>query len=150
MDQASSIKIVNAAVGILQQQSGEVLLAERPVGKPWPGYWEFPGGKIETGETPEVALIRELQEELGVTCQKMRPWLTRTFDYPEHYDEDGKLTSAAKRVSLHFFIVTQWQGEPVGLEQQKLCWQVPAGLTVSPMLPANAPIIEALQTLNQA
>lgn len=148
MGPTSSIKTVNAAVGILQQPSGEVLLAERPVGKPWPGYWEFPGGKIEVGETPEVALIRELQEELGVVCQQLRSWLTRTHDYPAHFNAAGELTSPAKRVTLHFFIITQWQGEPAALEQQKLCWQLPAEITVSPMLPANAPIIEALQALN--
>lgn len=150
MDQSSTLKIVNAAVGILQKKSGEVLLAKRPVGKPWPGYWEFPGGKIEAGETPKDALVRELQEELGVVCDGVQPWLTRTYDYPEHYDDQGQLTSKAKRVTLHFFMISQWQGEPVGLEQQTLCWQLPAHLTVSPMLPANAPIIEALQHLNQS
>ncbi len=148
MDQPSLLKVVNAAVGILQKSSGEVLLAERPVGKPWPGYWEFPGGKIEDGETPEAALMRELEEELGVMCQQIRPWLTRTHDYPEHYDDAGRLTSAAKRVTLHFFIVTQWRGKPTGMEQQKLCWQEPGHLTVAPMLPANAPIVKALQSLN--
>jgi 8-oxo-dGTP diphosphatase len=128
----STANVTHAAVGIIQRQDGYVLLAERPVGKPWAGWWEFPGGKIEAGEAANHALKRELDEELGITVTQLYPWLTRTFDYPE------------KTVKLHFFRVLSWQNEPHGAEGQQLSWQNPASLQVSPMLPANQPIINAL------
>ena len=110
-----------------------VLLASRPEGKAWAGWWEFPGGKIEAGETPIQALSRELDEELGVQLKTAYPWLVRTFEYPE------------KTVKLHFFIVRAWGGNPEGREGQQLSWQRPERLTVEPMLPANAPILNALK-----
>jgi 8-oxo-dGTP diphosphatase len=112
------IKVTHAAVGVIQRDDGFVLLGERPIGKPWAGYWEFPGGKIEENETPECALNRELQEELGISVISSYRWLTRSFDYAAKYDATGKLESIAKTVKLHFFIVTEWQGEPFGLENQ--------------------------------
>jgi 8-oxo-dGTP diphosphatase len=114
------------------REDGMVLLGNRPAGKAWSGWWEFPGGKIEDGETPFEALQRELDEELGVQATEAYPWLVRTFDYPE------------KTVKLNFFIVKSWQGEPVGREAQQLSWQNPSGLTVEPLLPANTPILSAL------
>lgn len=123
---------VEAAVAVLRRADGQVLLGQRPEGKPWAGWWEFPGGKIEDGETPFHALQRELHEELGVQAEVAYPWLTRTFDYPE------------RTVRLRFFTIPQWQGEPHGRENQQLCWQDPAALEVGPMLPANAPILDAL------
>ena len=137
-------KITHAAVGVIQREDGWVLLAERPVGKPWAGYWEFPGGKVEEGETPQQALKRELQEELGIEVTSLYPWLTRSFDYPAKYDAAGQIDSPAKTVKLHFFIITKWGGEPRGLENQLLVWQPPENIEVSPMLPANAPIFAAL------
>lgn len=136
--------ITEAAVGVIRRDDGFVLLAERPVGKPWAGYWEFPGGKIEENEMPIEALKRELQEELGITAIVLYPWLMRSFDYEAKYDASGKLESPAKTVRLHFFVVVQWQGEPVGLEKQALSWQNPEKLAVAPMLPANSPIFNAL------
>jgi 8-oxo-dGTP diphosphatase len=126
------MQTVNAAVGVLRRADGQVLLAQRPEGKPWAGWWEFPGGKIEQGESALVALKRELHEELGIEVLVAYPWLTRSFDYPE------------RQVKLHFFMVRDWSGEPQGCEGQVLSWQYPDGLNVSPMLPANAPILNAL------
>ncbi len=123
---------VDAAVGVLRRADGQVLLAQRPVGKPWAGWWEFPGGKIEQGESALAALKRELHEELGIEVLSAYPWLTRSFDYPE------------RQVNLHFFMVRDWKGEPQACEGQTLSWQYPDGLNVSPMLPANAPILNAL------
>ncbi len=137
-------KTTHAAVGVIQHENGLVLLAERPVGKPWAGYWEFPGGKVEVNEAPENALKRELQEELGITVTQSYPWLTRTFDYEAKYDAENHLESPAKTVKLHFFIVTKWDGEPFGLEKQKISWQNPEKINVGPMLPANTPIFSAL------
>jgi 8-oxo-dGTP diphosphatase len=130
--------VTHVAVAILQNPQGEFLLASRPPNKPWAGWWEFPGGKIEVGESAEHALIRELQEELGITPSEIQPWLTRTFAYPATHD------SAAKTVKLHFFFVTKWEGDLVGLENQQLSWQNPSNITVAPILPANAPIMKAL------
>jgi 8-oxo-dGTP diphosphatase len=140
----NTLNVTHAAVGVIQRKGEFVLLGERPVGKPWSGYWEFPGGKVEIGETPIQALRRELHEELGIMVKSYYPWLTRTFDYPAKYDTQGNLESPAKTVKLHFFIVTQWDGEPHGLENQNLSWQQPAALKVSPMLPPNEPILSAL------
>ncbi|MDO9394278.1 MAG: Nudix family hydrolase [Methylotenera sp.] len=137
-------KVIEAAVGIIQRENGLVLLAERPLGKPWAGYWEFPGGKIEADEMPEQALKRELLEELGITVKSLYPWLTRSFDYVAKYNAQGQLEVPAKTVKLHFFTVTEWDGELLGLENQAISWQHPENLTVSPMLPANTPILTAL------
>ncbi|MDP1765493.1 MAG: Nudix family hydrolase [Methylotenera sp.] len=136
--------ITEAAVGVIQRDNGLVLLAERPAGKPWAGYWEFPGGKIEEDETPGHALKRELQEELGITVKTFYPWLTRVFDYAAKYDATGQLEAPAKTVKLHFFIITKWEGVPFGMEKQAISWQNPEKVTVDPMLPANAPILTAL------
>lgn len=141
---SSDKHITHAAVGIIQHQNGLVLLAERPAGKAWAGYWEFPGGKVELNETPENALKRELQEELGITVTQCYPWLKRTFDYAAKLDPVTHIESPAKTVKLHFFIVTKWQGDPFGLEKQKISWQNPEKISVGPMLPANAPIFSAL------
>ena len=134
--------VTHVSVAILQNENGEFLLASRPPNKPWAGWWEFPGGKLEEGESAENALIRELQEELGVTPTHIQPWLARTFDYPEH-SQNGH-DSAAKTVKLHFFFVTKWQGELLGLENQQLNWQNANNISVLPILPANVPILKAL------
>lgn len=141
---ANVSEVTEAAVGVIQAPDGLVLLGQRPAGKPWSGYWEFPGGKIEAGEAPAHALVRELQEELGITPTLYYPWITRTYDYEAKYNSQGELESPAKTVKLHFFIITEWDGEPAGLEQQALCWQNPECVTVGPMLPANAPILIGL------
>lgn len=133
--------VTEAAVGIIRRDNGLVLLGERPKGKPWAGYWEFPGGKVEENETPAQALHRELQEELGITTKLYYPWLTRSFDYEAKYDASGVIESPAKTVRLHFFMVVAWEGVPQGLENQTISWQNPERISIGPMLPANAPIL---------
>lgn len=126
-------EVVDAAVAVLQRPDGQVLLAQRPVGKAWAGWWEFPGGKIEEGEPPAVALQREMDEELGVRATDFSRWITRVFSYPE------------RTVKLHFFLVRAWEGEPYGREGQLVSWQSVTHPEVGPLLPANAPVLEALK-----
>jgi len=124
---------VEVAVGILQRGSDSaVLLAQRPEGKPYAGWWEFPGGKLEAGESVEDALDRELYEELGVRITACRVFDAVEFSYPH------------ARVRLHFRLVTAWSGEPRAREGQALAWQQPGAITVSPLLPASLPVIERL------
>ncbi|MCX7627976.1 MAG: Nudix family hydrolase [Methylophilaceae bacterium] len=130
---AEVAEVVDAAVAVIQRGDGRVLLGQRPPGKSWAGWWEFPGGKIEVGEAASHALQRELQEELGIEAVGPTPWLTRVFSYPE------------RTVRLHFFTVRQWRGEPRGKEGQRLSWESPEAPTVGPLLPANAPVLAALR-----
>ena len=125
-------KITEVAAAVIERADGTFLLACRPEGKPYPGYWEFPGGKIEAGEDPRRALDRELEEELGIRVREATPWITRVYGY----------THATVR--LHFFRVTAWDGEPQPLEDQAIAWQRVEAPEVSPMLPANAPVLAAL------
>ena len=131
-------KVQNVVVGILTRSDGSFLMASRPAGKGWAGWWEFPGGKIEVNETPIQALTRELQEELGITPTQMQVWIRRYYNYPATHD------CPAKSVVLHFYFVTKWQGVLTALEGQQLSWQNTANITVSPVLPANVPIMQAL------
>lgn len=124
-------KVTEVAAAVIERP-GEFLLAQRPQGKPYPGYWEFPGGKIEAGEDARAALARELREELGIEVRESTPWITRVYAY----------THATVR--LHFFRVIEWQGEPRPLEDQAIRWQRVEAPDVSPMLPANAPVLAAL------
>lgn len=123
---------VDVAAAIVERADGRVLLAERPAGKPWAGYWEFPGGKIERGETPHAALARELHEELGIEVDAATPWITFVYDYPE------------RSVRLHFFRVPRWHGEPHGREGQRLAWELPGSVQVAPLLPANEKVLRSL------
>lgn len=125
----NSSKFIDVAAAILRQADGRVLLTERPPGKPWAGYWEFPGGKIEADEAPLTALARELHEELGIELEAATPWITFAHDYPE------------KSVRLHFFRVNRWHGTPYGREGQRLAWETPEALAVSPLLPANEKVL---------
>ena len=117
---------------MIERPDGAFLLAQRPEGKPYPGYWEFPGGKIEPGEDPRAALARELREELGIEVREATPWITRVYAY----------THATVR--LHFLRVTAWDGDPRPLEDQDIKWQRVEAPDVAPMLPANAPVLAAL------
>jgi len=125
-------KIVEVAAAVLQKPDGTFLLAQRPADKIWAGYWEFPGGKIESGETPYHALVRELREELGITVQTAYPWLTRVFTYPH------------ATVRLSFFRVTEWSGELHPHEGQQFSWQQVSDVPVAPVLPANGPVLRSL------
>jgi 8-oxo-dGTP diphosphatase len=125
-------KIVEVAAAVLQRPDNSFLLAQRPPGKIWAGYWEFPGGKIEPGETPRHALVRELREELGIEVQTAYPWVTRVYTYPH------------ATVRLHFFRVTAWSGELHPHEGQQFSWQHVTDILVSPVLPANGPIMRSL------
>ena len=131
--QPGEASILEVSAAVLQRPDGTFLLAQRPPDKIWAGYWEFPGGKIEPGEMPEHALVRELHEELGITVQTAYPWLSRVFTYPH------------ATVHLNFFRVTEWSGELHPHEGQQFSWQHPAQVSVHPILPANAPILRALE-----
>ena len=126
------MKIVDVAAAVLLRADGAFLLARRPAGKVYAGWWEFPGGKVEPGEVAAAALARELHEELGVRVRRAAPWITRVFAY-EH-----------ATVRLHFFRVFEWEGTPHPREGQALAWQPAGALCVEPMLPANAPVLAAL------
>ncbi|HKW79685.1 MAG TPA: Nudix family hydrolase [Casimicrobiaceae bacterium] len=128
----SEAAVVRVAAAILVRRDGRVLLAQRLAGTPYPGYWEFPGGKLEPDETPHDALARELGEELGIAVTRAAPWLVQRHVYP-HAD-----------VELNFFRVFAWQGDPHGRDGQAIVWQDPAAIEVGPLLPANAAVLRAL------
>jgi len=122
---------VDVAVGILVDGQGRFLLTSRPPGKVYAGYWEFPGGKLEPGETVEQALRRELQEEIGVTIGEAPVWRIEEFDYPH------------ARVRLHFCRVRQWSGDLVMHEGQEMSWErLP--VRCAPLLPATEPVVQWL------
>jgi 8-oxo-dGTP diphosphatase len=125
---------VDVAVGVLverdaQGHEGRFLLTSRPAGKVYAGHWEFPGGKLEAGETVEQALRRELHEELGITIVAAHPWKVELMDYPH------------ARVRLHFCKVYEWQGEFEMRERQQMAW---ADLPVQqqPVLPGTIPVLQ--------
>ncbi len=125
-------KLVHVAAGVLTRPDGAYLLGQRAPDTVYAGYWEFPGGKVEAGETPADALSRELDEELGIRVAHLRPWLGR-----EHLYEHA-------HVCLHFFEVTAWEGEIDDRVHSALAWVEPGAPTPEPMLPANGPILKAL------
>lgn len=123
---------MEVAAAVVQRADGAFLLARRPEGKVYAGYWEFPGGKVEPGEQLEQALGRELHEELGIKVVSAVPWITRVFAYPH------------ATVRLHFYRVFDWHGEPHAKESQGIRWQRLDAPMATPMLPANAPVLAAL------
>ena len=127
-------KIIDVAVGVLLRADGTVLLGNRPADKPWPGWWELPGGKLEPGETVLQALTRELHEELGIQVTAATPWVTYVHKYP------------TTTVRLAFCRVTGWRGEPKGLEGQALRWvTLQKAHEVAQLLPATYPPLRWLQ-----
>jgi 8-oxo-dGTP diphosphatase len=119
---------VDVAVGVLIDPQGRFLLTSRPQGKVYAGYWEFPGGKLEAGETVEEALRRELHEELGITIGPAEPWKVELVDYPH------------ARVRLHFCKVYQWAGSFEMRERQAMAWQE-LPVAVAPVLPGTVPVL---------
>lgn len=129
MSAAAQRTPVDVAVGVLIDRGGRFLLTSRPPGKVYAGYWEFPGGKLEAGESVEAALRRELHEELGITIVSAQPWKIELVDYPH------------ARVRLHFCKVHEWHGALEMRERQQMAWQ---GLPVevAPVLPGTVPVLQ--------
>lgn len=124
---------VEVAVGVVVRADGAALLAQRPQGKPYAGWWEFPGGKVEAGEGLLAGLARELHEELGLHVTHAVPWVTLTHDYPH------------ARVRLNFCKVLAWDGEPTGREGQAYGWWLPGSAdSPQPVLPATVPVLKWL------
>ena len=125
-------KHTEVAVGILIRDADDaLLLSTRPAGKPYAGYWEFPGGKIEQGESVEQALRRELEEELGITISGAEVWKVTEHDYPHAL------------VRLHWCKVRAWEGAFEMREGQAMCWQQ-LPLDVVPVLPGALPVLQWL------
>lgn len=120
---------VDVAVGVVVRDDGAVLLGQRPTGKPYAGWWEFPGGKLEAGESVHAALVRELDEELGLRVRASCPWVVRRFVYPH------------ATVLLHFRRVFDFAGKPESREGQAFAWLRPGAIDVAPLLPATVPVI---------
>ncbi|WP_372529042.1 NUDIX domain-containing protein [Piscinibacter sp.] len=129
VEESGTRRPVDVAVGVLIDGSGRFLLTSRPEGKVYAGHWEFPGGKLEAGETVEQALRRELHEELGITIGAVQPWKTELMDYPH------------ARVRLHFCKVFDWSGEFEMRERQAMAWQT-LPVTVRPVLPGTIPVLQ--------
>lgn len=134
-----SLPEIRAAAVILLRPEGTVLIAQRTANKTiMPGYWEFPGGKLEAGETPETAMIREAQEELGITPVTYSP-LTFLHEARETGSPD------AYCVTVYVYLCTGWDGEPTAREGQPLAWVMPEKLHDYPLLPANRSLVELLR-----
>jgi len=131
----SSRRLVHVIAGVLRDAEQRILLAQRPPGKHLAGGWEFPGGKLEPGETRFEALQRELLEELGLTVTAARPLMRVQHAYPE------------RDILLDVWLVTRWRGTPAALEGQVLRWCPLAELPAAGLLPADAPIVAALMQL---
>lgn len=123
---------VEVAAGVLIRRDGRFLLASRPAGKPYESYWEFPGGKVEAGESVARTLARELHEELGIDIGPAYPWVVRVFDYPHAL------------VRLHFFRVFEWSGDIAAREHQSFGFFSTNDLPDGPLLPATIPVLRWL------
>jgi 8-oxo-dGTP diphosphatase len=126
------VNTVRAVAAVIQRQDGFLLMTQRPPGREWSGWWEFPGGKIELNESPFEALQRELQEEINISANDASLWFERSYIYPD------------KKVYIYFFKVTDWTGEITSCENQLLDWQNPSYLTVSPILPSNLFVLKSI------
>jgi 8-oxo-dGTP diphosphatase len=129
--------LVLVAAAALIDRDARVLLAQRPAGKAMAGLWEFPGGKVDGGETPEAALIRELAEELGIDVRAncLVPFTFASHSYPDFH------------LLMPLYVCRQWSGTPLPREGQRLAWVQPVRLAEYPMPPADKPLVEMLRTL---
>lgn len=132
------MKNIIVAAGVLINENGDLLITERPPGKNMSGFWEFPGGKLEGSETPELALVRELKEELKiiVLTAYLKPLTFITHEYPQF------------NLLMLVYVLRKWEGNPVSAEKQKLAWVPKERLQEYDMLPADKPIISMLTTQN--
>ncbi len=128
VEQREPRRPLDVAVGVLIDADGRFLLTSRPEGKVYAGHWEFPGGKLEAGETVEQALRRELHEELGITIGAAHPWQVEIVDYPHAL------------VRLHFCKVFDWHGAFEMREGQRMAWQT-LPVQVRPVLPGTIPVL---------
>lgn len=128
---------VLVAAAALVDIDGRVLIAERPAGRPLAGLWEFPGGKVHEGETPESALVRELHEELGIDTRQS---CLAPIAFASHGYDDFHLL-------MPLYACRTWQGRPEGREGQRLAWVMPARLADYPMPPADVPLVALLRDL---
>ena len=126
------MKILNIAVGIIRNPQGEIFITRRAADAHMANMREFPGGKIEAGETPEQAMIRELQEEVGITTQSATLFDKLEYQFPDRH------------ITLWFWLVDKWQGEPWGKEGQPGEWIAQSALKAKDFPPANEPVITKL------
>jgi 8-oxo-dGTP diphosphatase len=136
---APSLRLVLVVAAALFDAEGRVLIARRPAGKSLAGLWEFPGGKVEPGEAPEAALVRELEEELAVTVAvaDLTPLTFASHSYADFH------------LLMPLYAVRQWQGEPIAREHDELAWALPTDLLRYPMPPADEPLVAFLTRLSQ-
>jgi len=133
----ANLRLVLVSAVALVDADGRILLAQRPAGKPLAGLWEFPGGKVNPGETPEIALIRELGEELGidVAASCLAPFTFASYTYPDFH------------LLMPLYICRKWSGIPIAREGQRLAWVRPDRLGDYPMPPADPPLVAMLRDL---
>jgi 8-oxo-dGTP diphosphatase len=131
----AQVNLVLVSAGILVDESGRVLMAQRPAGKNGGGLWEFPGGKIEPGESPEAALIRELREELAISVREdcLAPFAFASHSY------------ATFHLLMPTYVCRKWEGTPTALEHAALRWLMPEALNTLPLMPADLPLAEDLR-----
>ena len=126
------MKILQISVGIIRNAAGEIYITQRAADAHMAHKWEFPGGKIEAGETPQDAVIRELQEEVGISATSLHQFDKLEYQFPDRH------------ITLWFWLVDGWEGEPWGKEGQPGRWVAQQELIADEFPPANAPVIEKL------
>lgn len=126
------MKILQISVGIIRNAAGEIYITQRAADAHMAHKWEFPGGKIEAGETPQDAVIRELQEEVGISATSLHQFDKLEYQFPDRH------------ITLWFWLVDGWEGEPWGKEGQPGHWVAQQELVAEEFPPANAPVIEKL------